>query len=455
MRPRTDDLVARLAAADPARQLSVDNPAREELWRRILAEESPRTVVPARAWRRRVRVRPLVLVVPLLLALTAGALAAGGVIRLGAPAGQPPGYSNSARSGLGELTRGTVRLLPISTPDPVGGPAWGMRVFSTTRGAGCIQVGRLVDGKLGALGQDGAFHDDGLFHELRTSTFAPFYNCTTLDANHRIFTNVAVGDEPASGWGFVGRYAHGGCVPATSSPAERAGATAICPQGDERNLYYGLLGPDASSITYVISGQSRTVPTVGPEGAYLIVTKAAPKQLFDFADGGTSDVVPVDGPITALHYRNGATCHLTSRSWIGGADACTPTLKVPVGYVPPKRSAYTSAQVAAPLRVRLLHATRGGYEIAVSFTSRVAIAHARSKYLVEWRQPNMPLQVNAYHFTDGDIAAGQTVSVSIGGLGPPLTAGVTRGTVTFKETNLPSEEEEPGLLVGRFAVRVP
>ncbi len=301
------------------------------------------------------------------------------MIRFGAPAGQPPGYSHSSRSGLGELTRGTVRLLAISTPDPVGGPAWGMRVFSTTRGVGCIQVGRLVDGRLGALGQDGAFHDDGLFHELGASTFAPFYNCATLDANRRLFTNVAVGDEPASGWGFVGRYAHGGCVPATSSPAERAGAPTICPQGDERNLYYGLLGPDASSVTYVLAGQSHTVPTVGPEGAYLIVTKAAPKQLFDFTDGGTNDVVPVDGPITALHYRDGTTCHLTSRSWIGGADACTPTLKVPVGYVPPKRTVYTSAQVAAPLRVRLLHATRGGYEITVSFTSRVAITHARSK----------------------------------------------------------------------------
>ncbi len=66
MRPRTDDLVARLAAADPARQLGVDSSAREELWLRILTEEPPLAAVPARP-RRRVRVRPLVLVVPLLL----------------------------------------------------------------------------------------------------------------------------------------------------------------------------------------------------------------------------------------------------------------------------------------------------------------------------------------------------------------------------------------------------
>jgi hypothetical protein len=97
----------------------------------------------------------------------------------------------------------------------------------------------------------------------------------------------------------------------------------------------------------------------------------------------------LDGKLGALG-QDGATCHLTSRSWIGGTDACTPTLKVPVGYVSPKRTVYTSAQVAAPLLARLLHATRGGYEIIVSFTSRVAITHARSKYLFKWHEPNMP-----------------------------------------------------------------
>ncbi len=83
------------------------------------------------------------------------------------------------------------------------------------------------------------------------------------------------------------------------------------------------------------------------------------------------------------------------------------------------------------------------------------IAHARSKYLFQWHEPNMPPQVNGFHFTDSDLAAGQTVSMSIGRFGPRLPAGITRGTVTSKETNLPSEEEEPGLLVGSFAVRVP
>jgi hypothetical protein len=402
---------------------------------------------PLRHWRR----APLI---ALAFVLAGGALAAGGVIHFGKPAEPPPGDASSPRSGLGSLSRGTQRLLPIATPDPVGGSPWGMRIFSTTRGVGCIQVGRLLEGKLGVLGRDGAFNDDGLFHELRTSALLAPYDCTNLDANGRIFTNVTVGDEPASGWGAVGRYAYGGCVPATSTPVERKLTRKICPAGDERDLYYGLLGPDASSVTYALAGQRHTVPTVGPWGAYLIVTRASPHQLFDFAAGGTSDVVPVDGPITEVHYRDGAVCHITARSWIGGADACTPALKVPVGYVAPKRVVRTSAQVATPLRVRLVRGAGGRYEILVGFTARVAIAHARSTYLLKWHAPSMPSRVDGYMPTQSDIAKGQAISERIGRLGSPLSAGTVSGTVTFVES-APSSENEASALVGRFSVRVP
>jgi RNA polymerase sigma factor (sigma-70 family) len=78
----------------------------------------------------------------------------------------------------------------------------------------------LVDGKLGVLGRDGAFGDDGRFHELRTSAPPAPYDCTNRDASGRIFTNVTVGDEPASGWAAMGRYAYGGCMPATSTSTD-------------------------------------------------------------------------------------------------------------------------------------------------------------------------------------------------------------------------------------------
>jgi hypothetical protein len=454
MRSQSADTMARLAAADPAREVSVEEGMRAELWQRIEATPA-RTAAHARA---RARMRPLALVIPALLILTAGALAATGVIRIGAPA-EPTGAHLAPLSG-GGLVKGTVRRLPIATPDPGAGPPWGMRVLSTKAGEGCVQVGRLVDGKLGAIGQDNAFHDDGLFHEFALeSTFAK-HACTLLDGDGRIFLNATVGDMPASAWVGFG----GGCVPSTASHAERfeedGKPRTVCPQTDERNLYYGLLGPDAQSITYKLDGHTYTKATVGAEGAYLLVTKASPTQLLNFSAGSTQDVVPVDGPITELHYRDGATCHLTSRSWIGGKDACTPVLQVPVGWTPPKTPAPTAAQVLTPLRTRLVRGRGGGYEVLLSFRSRVAITSARSAYTVRWREPGMPS--GAYGgalLTPSSPAVGQTVSARIGGLGRALRAGRSSGEVIFQDaTGAGKLEEGPGTVervVGHFSVLVP
>ncbi len=334
-----------------------------QLRRSVRARRRPRP-----GWMRRGRARTSAIVILATLLISTAALAAGGVIRIGAPAEQ------SGRSFYtqvdGGIVKGTVRVLPVTTSDPAGGPPWGMRVLSTKRGEGCIQVGRLLDGKLGAIGQDSSFGDDGLFHVFGVDTFGAKRACTLLDGNNRLFINAVVGDIPASAW--TGR-ASNGCVPSTAGHFERFGEHGhpypTCPQRDERNLYYGLLGPDAQSVTYVLNGQTHTLATSGPEGAYLIVTRASPTQLFNFNAGGTQDVVPVDGPITELHYRNGATCHLTSRSWIGGREACSPPLKVPVGWVAPRAPAPTAAQVASPLRVRLVAAGDGGSEAVVRFVS--------------------------------------------------------------------------------------
>ena len=453
MKPGSVDAMARLAAADPARELVVDETERNQLWQRIAATAKER---PGPA-RRRARIRPLALVIPAVLILTAGALAASGVIRIGAPAEPRGGQLQSLRGG--GLVKGTVRLLPLATPDPAGGAPWGMRVLSTKAGEGCVQVGRLVDGKLGAIGQDNAFADDGLFHAFALdSTFAK-HACTPLDGNGRIFLNATVGDMPASAWVGSG----GGCVPSTATHAERFNQygkpISICPQADERNLYYGLLGPDAKSITYKLNGHTHTQATVGPEGAYLLVTSASPTQLFNFNAGGTQDVVPVDGPITELHYRDGATCHLTSRSWIGGKDACTPALEVPVGWAPPRTPAPAAARVVAPLHVRLLSSPGRRAEIEVSFTARVAVANARSAYELKWHEPRMPSQVHGYESTHGEIAAGQSVTNRIGQVGPSLQPGVVTGEVIFQDATGPGNlEEGPGtveLVVGRFSVRVP
>jgi hypothetical protein len=187
--------------------------------------------------------------------------------------------------------------------------------------------------------------------------------------------------------------------------------------------------------------------------------RTTPTQLFNFNAGGTQDIVPVDGPITELHYRDGATCHLTSRSWIGGKDACTPELKVPVGWTAPKQPAPTAAQVETPVQARLVRSAAGAREIEVSFRSRVAIEGARSSYLFKWHVPGMPPQIYSFEATHFDIAAGQLVTHSIAQLSPASRAGAIAGEVLFRDATGPGNiEEGPGTVehvVGRFSVRVP
>ncbi len=453
MRFNADDLMARLAAADPAHGLVLEEAARGALWQRILTGEVPHATPAPR--RRRVRARFLIVVLPALIVIAAGGVATG-VIRFGRPERQFPIFTNP-RAELGALTPGTVRLLPVATPDPHGGPPWGLRVLSTTRGVGCIQVGRLVDGKLGALGQDGAFHDDGRFHEEPVNGLFDRFSCAALDGKGRIFNNVTVGEQAASGaWAA----AHG-CYPASAGPYERLPGSRPCAAADERNLYYGLLGPQASSITYVIDGEHHTRATVGADGAYLLVTQPPAHQTVPYAHETTANVVPVHGPITEIHYRDGTTCHLTERSWIGGASACTPSLSVPVGYVPVPVP--TRAEVISPLHVRvarkphLFRRGEGQYEVLVSFVSNVAITTDRGSYSLQWRDAHTALPQSGPPSRE-DIAAGQTVTLRFGLGGPHQPSGLTRGSVTLVYATGPALLEGPGTIylpVGRFAVRVP
>ena len=391
-----------------------------------------------------------------------------GLIQLGAPAKLPFSVLRNSHEGSGALVPGTVRMLPIAGPDPAGGPAWGMRVLSTTRGEGCIQIGRLLDGKLGALGQDDAFANDGRFHELPVSAAFDINGCALLDGEGRLFTNVTADERPASAWIGTGERL-GGCVPATAGPYEKGlrltrreremglKPVPICPQADLRNIYYGLLGPAAQSITYVLAGQRHTLPTVGSDGAYLFVTRASAHQLLNFANAGTADIVPVDGPIKEIHYRDGSTCHLTRKSWIGGTYACTPSLPEPVGYVPVGK-APTHAEVATPIHARLTRGRQGRYVIAISFTARLAVTDARRMYGMRWREPGMAPGAYGGETTNSNIAAGQTIMKTIGEYGPRIRAGIVHGTVTLLQALGAGGIEGPGSVsvpVGSFVVRVP
>jgi hypothetical protein len=458
------DPIARLAAADPARSLPLDADAKARLWERILAGEgnSAPLLADPRRGALRPRTRGLLVLAALLLAVLA-ALAVGGVIEIGSRAKLPFSQLNDLPGGYGALLPGTVRTLPITAPDPAGGPAWGMRELSTTRERGCLQIGRLLDGKLGALGQDHAFHDDGRFHQLPLDT--DVNGCELLDGNGRLFANVTAADRPASAWVGTGGLLDG-CVPATAGPYEKltpaegargARPVPICPQSDLRNVYYGLLGPKAQSITYVLDGQRHTLNTVGTEGAYMFVTRASAHQLLNFAGAGAADVVPVDGPVREIHYGDGSTCHLTRKSWIGGRYACTPSLPEPYGYAAVGK-APAPAEAAATIHTRLIPNGDGRSRILLSFRVPLAITDARRAYSISWRGPWMP--AGAYGGArpiEGDTRAGATVTRTIGEGGPSLRAGVIRGTVVLQQAIGAGGLEGPGAVsvpVGSFSVRV-
>jgi type II secretory pathway pseudopilin PulG len=88
------------------------------------------------------RTSVLVAAALLLLALTAVALAATGVIGSGEPLKPSPDTPHNPRSGLGIPKPGAAQLLPLRVADPDGGPPWGARYIRTTRGVGCLQLGR-------------------------------------------------------------------------------------------------------------------------------------------------------------------------------------------------------------------------------------------------------------------------------------------------------------------------
>lgn len=414
-----------------------------------------------------------VLPVLLLLVLVGGAVAfASGLISFGAPAASVPVFANP-RAGLGSIAPGTVRLLPISVADPRGGLPWGMRVLSTTRGVACLQVGRLLDGKLVALGQDGAFGNDGRAHELPLSTNVERLNCSLVDDRGRIFDSVTIKSQAASA--APGVHCE---PPGTYAPSHRATFSA-CPLADERNLYYGTLGPEATSLTYSAGGKTRTVATVGSDGAYLIVASGTTHR-YSGAAGSlerrglyTSDDVPVYSPITTIRYRSGASCHLvTSERWIYGPRACFPPLSEPFGWV--QAGVPTHAQLATPIHATLIRDAAGRRAIRVRFASRVAISSLRGEYQLQWHEPGMapgafaagPIEEDPSTSYSGllprgrNIAAGQTLTKTLeqNHLGPRLAPGLTTGSVILDYATGPliqAEEDTAKIPVGTFKIKIP
>lgn len=324
----------------------------------------------------------LVVVLALVLALlTAVALAASGVIEIGSPV-KTPSYAPSLSTpdrGMGAVVPGSVRLLVAGIPDPAGGPPWGMRAFKTTRGLECVQVGRVVDGRLGLLGQDGIAGDDGRFHPLPLRVLDQ-WDCAPGDARGHAFIAITQHDAYASGPSGSRRCS----MPGEHDPHK----TTRCPAADQRLLVYGLLGPAARQLTYRgADRRDRAIAPSRPDGAYLIV-------LPDRARLGGIGVGTLPGgpPVRSYRYDNGLVCRASG-------PRCGP-----VGYVAPRPPHVTPAEVRAPITVHVSHGQRDGVAITgveLTFAAPVAITNAATSYVAT---AQLPAACGGTMFSSGSTA---------------------------------------------------
>ena len=239
---------------------------------------------------------------------------------------------------------GTVQVA-AQAPDPAGGLPWGLRLIQKRPLAACLEIGRLREGRIGALGQDGSYGNDHRFHPLPVTQNFP---CDRTDASGHLYVDVFEQKIAASA-AFGG---HGpGCVanqpPARVLQEHPRPRVATCPPRDLRNVAYGVLGPHAVSITYLIGTRHRTVPT-GPDGAYIVVlpptartcTVMGPLGGRDclLSSGETTAGQLESGVITAVRYRDGHVCQLPAPSAAGTLEASCPNIgyvRFP-RYIPPK-----------------------------------------------------------------------------------------------------------------------
>ena len=432
----------------------------------------------------------------MLVASVALGLTASGVFQRGATLGSVTPAEPTAREG--SAIPGHSQVLPIRTPDPAGGLPWGLRVVRTTRGLTCVDIGRVDYRTIGVLGIDGAFDDDDRFHPLSANYFENL-GCDITDATGHGFVNVGLRDVPASGLWGEHPASVGGCDPSseTSSlpgPLRRALEKAHralprtlpqCPPADMREVYFGLLGPRARSVTYLLpNGGERSERVLPGSGAYLIVLPLTAGAGNPLARGDTGGPEIAAGEITRVSYEGGHVCDVPRASLMGSCP--------PVGFVALRRTVPSAARLASRIDVRTVPAKsycdqRTGNAIVpcegapppgfqpvepgpttsllveLSFVSHVAIRNSASYYNEELRFSHSPSCTSGGMGgpTDYDIRAGQRVRFDM--LIPASCPGPVHGTIAYVPTSgaansmpiigLPGQGHS--IPVGRFSFRIP
>ena len=245
-----------------------------------------------------------------------------------------------------------------------------MRVVHTTRGEVCVQVGRLQGGVLGELGIDGAFKDDGLLHAIPP-------NALPADVFHG--------------------HAFGGWLGSANTTCEVAGEATVSdhrgldrsaapnpsasahPADELRDVFFGLLGPRAVSVTYRDSEGSHTQAVLPGTGAYLIVKPMRPGEQIE--TGGSSLGTPGDLAPSPTHHDQ--LSHRRSRV----RTRTQPPARRRRAFVDAMPRAALAARGTGrrphvPLHARLLRSGGAISAVRVSFTAPRPVTNAGESYAV-------------------------------------------------------------------------
>ncbi len=367
-----------------------------------------------------VRLRVAGIALALVLATTAIALAATGVI----PTGSTVRTSSRplATAGEGVPVAGGSRLLPLRVADPAGGLPWGMRVSRTTRGLICVQVGRVEHGQLGQVGVDGAFGNDGRFHPLPADALPDVLGG---------FQGLMSGRCTAPGEIYAGDIV-GMQLSAASNPPARAGGP------DRREISFGLLGSHAVNITYRAGSATRTQSVLPGLGAYLIVQRyTSGRRLGSISEtdghegpGFYSHPTSPDGALSAITYRYaGKLCTDT------GTGSPLRACGLPES---PPPSPIARPVLHAPLRVHLQIHGRTMTAVEVAFRAPYPITSATQRYDASVSASGC-YEIGGRLGADDDLARGTAISISApifapGGCSPVLRIEVSYDS--FLENNI-------------------
>ena len=378
------------------------------------------------------------------LAVAAAAWAAGSLLSAGAPVPFLRGAPVKGES-TGVPLPGTVKLLISDVADPAGGSPWALRYWETDRRYGCIQVGRLDQGRLGQIAGGKVFHE-----LLPGVTGMALGGCFLLDGSGHAFAaasvDAAIGAQPAS------------CPPGlpASTVLRGAGGSKIRCGTPARTIDFGLLGPNARRFTYRSRGHEHRAAPAGNVGAYLVVQKHLAPVTQEVGFHHKDPALNVRGPagqslaltpdsqvITSVDYAAG-TCRVQLTGDARGACAQQ------AGYVAIPQPAV--GDVRAPVRISLTPHRSG---IRVRFSARQPVIDGRGAYTIEVRPYGRGGFIT--HEYEHDLAAGTQVHITVGlynhRRGPYRI--VVRYRIVGSHPGPIGGLQWPGVLVGQARIVVP